>query len=279
MKYNLVMLLLIVSTHLCHSQNAEEIKYGSNPEVGKYVKIDDNKLYYESYGQGTPLLLLHGGVGSILIFKDCISKLSEYFNVIAVDSPGHGRSSHVDTLSYPYLANNISKFIDQLHLDSLYILGFSDGAIVGLILAADRSDKVKKLVAIGANTRVDAMSDGEINWIKNGFIDWAKDEKGWWLTNHLPLISQPEKIDSYLENTKNMWLTDIYVEKSKIQSIKIPTMIMQGDKDGIKKEHALELNKDIAHSQLCILPNTGHYVFGAKVDLVNKIVIDFFNDK
>jgi pimeloyl-ACP methyl ester carboxylesterase len=262
----------------CYGQSTEKSSYGSNLEIGKYVTVNGHKLYHETYGQGTPLLLLHGGLGSILHFKDCIESLSKHFKVIALDSPGHGRSSHVDTLSYPYLTEIISQFIDHLEVDSLYIVGFSDGAVIGLQLAAERPDKVKKLVAIGANTRLNAISEGSINWMRNDLIDWAKDENGWWYTNHLPLISQPEKIDIYLENTKKMWLTDIYIESTKIQSIKIPTMIMQGDRDGIKQEHALELNKDIANSQLCILPNTGHFVFGPKAELVNSIIIEFLNE-
>lgn len=278
MKNYLLVIFMTFSLIYSYGQKTENNSYGSNLEIGKYVTVNGHKLYHETYGQGTPLLLLHGGVGSILHFKDCIESLSKHYKVIALDSPGHGRSSHVDTLSYPYLTEIISQFIDHLEVDSLYIVGFSDGGVIGLQLAADRPDKVKKLVAIGANTRLNAISESSINWMRNDLIDWAKDENGWWYTNHLPLISQPEKIDIYLENTKKMWLTDIYIDRSKIQSIKIPTMIMQGDRDGIKKEHALELNKDIANSQLCILPNTDHYVFGPKAELVTSIIIAFLNE-
>ena len=108
-------------------------------------------------------------------------------------------------------------------------------------------------------------------------IDWAKNNKKW-LNNYLSLTPQPEKIDSYLKNTQKMWLTNIYIPQTKIRSINIPTMILQGDKDGIKKEHAFELYKDIGNSQLCILPNTSHFVFHEKPDLMNKIAIDFFGD-
>ncbi|TLX75354.1 alpha/beta hydrolase [Labilibacter sediminis] len=279
MKTYLLLFLVTFSLIQSYGQNSEEINYGSNLEKGKYVTISENQIYYETYGQGAPLLLIHGGLGSISNFMYSISDFSEHFKVIAMDSPGHGRSSHVDSLSYPYLAEIISQFIDNLKLDSLYILGFSDGAVVGLQLAADRPDKVKKLFAIGANIRLDALSESSISWMKNDMIEWAKNKDGWWSKNILPLMEQPEKSDIFLKNTQKMWLTEVYVENSKIQSIKIPTMIMQGDKDGIKKEHAVELSNYIENSQLCILPKTAHFVFGSKPKMVNQIAIDFFNEK
>ncbi len=279
MKNSLLVFLITFSVFQIHAQDNEKVKYGSNLENGKTITVNNNQIYYETYGQGTPLLLIHGGLGSIMNFENSIKDLSKHFKVIAMDSPGHGRSSHVDSLSYPLLADNISLFIDKLELDSLYIIGWSDGGILGLILAADRPDKVKKLVAISANTRLSAIKQQDIEWMRNNMIAWAKNEKGWWMKNQLPLRSQPEKVDEYLENTKKMWLVDINIDDAKITSIKIPTLIMQGDKDLVKTEHALELNRAIVYSQLCILPNTSHFVFGSKPDLVNRIIIDFLNEK
>lgn len=276
--YFIIILILFISSEI-HAQNSPTEKYGSNLTNGKHVSINEAQIYYETYGEGTPLLLLHGGVGSIINFQECIPTLAEHFKVIAVDSPGHGRSSHLDSLSYPLMADYISQFIDHLQLDSLYIMGWSDGGIIGLYLAADRPDKVKKLLAIGVNTGTNGLSKDLLDWTNNGLIDWAKDKDGWWMKTHLPLLSQPEKIDEYLENTKKMWLTEIYIPQTKVQSIKVPTMIMLGDKDSIKKEHTLEIYRDIENAQLCILPNTGHYVFGKSGKLVNQIAIDFFHEK
>lgn len=274
--YLIIILILFVSIEV-DAQNPTTETFGSNPGKGKYVKINESQIYYETYGEGTPLLLLHGGLGSIVHFKDCIPTLSKHFKVIAVDSPGHGRSSHIDSLSYPLLSDYISQFIDHLQVDSLYLMGWSDGGIIGLSLAAQRPDKLKKLLAIGVNTGTHGMSKSSIEWTKNRLVPWAKNKEGWWMKTHLPLLSQPEKIDDYLENTKKMWLTDVYIPQTTIQSIKVPTLIMIGDKDSIKKEHTIEIYSDIEKAQLCILPNTGHYVFGKSVKLVNRIAIDFFN--
>lgn len=276
---NHLIILLVLLTHagqqIYSQDSSNNIKYGSNPDRGKYITIDKIQIYYETYGQGVPLLLLHGGLGSIENFNNCIPELARHFLIIAPDSPGHGRSSQTDTLSYQFLSDYLSKFIDYLELDSFYVMGWSDGGITGLLLAAERPDKIRKLIAIGSNTRVDDFGDEGIEWIKNNLVDWAKNNKDW-LNNYLSLTPQPEKVDSYLKNTRKMWLTPIYIPQNTIESIHIPTMILQGDKDGIKLEHTVELYRKINHAQLCILPNTSHFVFYEKPDLMNKIAIDFF---
>jgi pimeloyl-ACP methyl ester carboxylesterase len=277
MKNSLIILsVLFLGQQAFCQDSADAIKYGSNPNEQKYATIDGNQIYYETYGQGTPLLLLHGGIGSIADFEKCIPELAKHYLVIAPDSPGHGRSSHTDSLSYPLLAKSISKFIDHLKLDSVYIMGWSDGGVIGLLLAAERPDKVKKLIAVGANTRLDAINAQQVDWMRNDLIDWAMNTEGW-LNNYLSLTPQPEKIDAYLKNTQKMWLTDIYIPQEKIRSIKIPTLILQGDKDGIEIEHAIEIYKNISNSQICILPNTSHFVFSEKTQLMNTIAIDFFS--
>ena len=123
----------------------QEIKYGSNS--GKQLTIKDTKIYYEEYGSGLPLLLLHGGFGSIHDFEQVIPGLANHFRVIAVDSPGHGRSEQADSLSFELMANYISEMIDKLQLDSVYVIGYSDGGITALLLASRQHTKVKRVIA------------------------------------------------------------------------------------------------------------------------------------
>src|SRR6185295_15231755 len=108
---NIFFALLVAS---CFTVKAQEVKYGSNN--GKYISIRNTKIYYEEYGKGTPLLLLHGGMGSIADFKLCIPELSKHFRIIAPDSPGQGRSGLADSMSYQLMTDYMSKFIDALKL-------------------------------------------------------------------------------------------------------------------------------------------------------------------
>ncbi|MFY9153338.1 MAG: alpha/beta hydrolase [Prolixibacteraceae bacterium] len=277
-----IIIMLVLFTQLSIQVFPQESdlnpKIGSNLETGKYAKIDKIQIYYEIYGQGTPLLLIHGGLGSIENFKKCIPTLADHFKVIAIDSPGHGRSSQTDSLSYQFLADQISQFIDFLELDSLYIMGWSDGGVVGLMLANERSDKIKKLIAVGANSRLDGINEEGITWMRNEIIDWSKRDENWF-NHYSSLTPEPEKIDRFVRNTQKMWLSEIYISEANLKSIKIPTMIVQGDRDGIKIEHGIELFRNIGKSQLCILPNTSHFVFDERPDLINGIAIDFFSSK
>ena len=136
MKECLIVIISFFMSAFVYAQ--KEIKYGSNN--GKYVLIRNTKIYYEEYGNGVPLLLLQGGMGSIADFSLCIPELSKKFHVIAPDMPGQGRSQMADSMSYQLMADFISAFIDKVELDSAYIMGWSDGGNVALILASKRPD-------------------------------------------------------------------------------------------------------------------------------------------
>jgi len=279
MKNYLIIISAFFLIQQTFSQDAlNSFTYGSNLENGKYATIDGIKIYYETYGQGTPLLLLHGGLGSIAHFEYNIESLASENLVIAVDSPGHGRSSHTDSLSYPLLSDYVSKFIDYMELDSLNVMGWSDGGVIGLILAANRPDKVKKLIAIGANSRLDGMNPEIIEWIKNDMLAYMKSDKEF-LESYKSLSPEPDRLGSFLMNSQKMWLSDSYVSTNQLNSIDIPTMLLQGDRDLIKIEHVTDIYKSMVNSQLCILPNASHYVLQEKPDIVNQIAIDFFNSR
>src|SRR4030095_12825342 len=100
-----------------------------------YISVNGKKLYYEKYGRGMALLLLSGGGidRSIEDFRKCIPALADQFTVIAVDTPGQGKSEQLDHISYEILAETMSKFIDSLKVDSVYVIGWSDGAIAGIM--------------------------------------------------------------------------------------------------------------------------------------------------
>lgn len=278
---NLLIILSVIFVFISNQTYAQHsidiAKIGSNKEVGKYANINNSKIYYETYGKGMPLLLLHGGLGSIKGFNKCIPTLASHFKVIAIDSPGHGRSTSTDSLSYQFLADQISKFIDYLNVDSLYVMGWSDGGVISLLLASDRPDKVKKIIAVGANSRLDGINDEGVKWMRDEMLK-LKDNKNW-LASYSELAPDPSKATDFVKHTQQMWLAETYIPETKIKSINIPTMIVQGDRDEIKVEHSIELYRTIKSSQLCVLPNTSHSVFAEKPELIDNIAISFFNSK
>lgn len=253
-----------------------QIKYGSNN--GKYLTIRGTKVYYEEYGKGTPLLLLHGGFGSIVDFKKCIPLLAKKYRVIIPDAPGLGRSDYADSIiSYNLFADYNSKLIDQLKLDSVYVVGWSDGAISALILAKNRPDKVKKIVVSGANYKLSGFKNLEEDRHYADTI-WVEAELKNWI-NRYKKLSPTKNWKRYVSEVGQMWFQEQYFPKTDLESIKIPTLVVYGDNDMYTLEHGIEIHNAIKNSQFCILPKTSHDVFWEKPDLISQIMTAFFNGK
>jgi pimeloyl-ACP methyl ester carboxylesterase len=260
----------------CNTET-KKIEYGSND--GKRISVLNTKIYYEEYGQGTPLVLLSGGgIGrSINDFGKCIPDLSHHYRIIAPDTPGQGRSEQIDSMSYETLTDYMSRFIDVLKLDSAYVMGWSDGGIVGLLLAGKRPDKIKKVLAVGANNGLKGAIPPtiDINIVKPLPIDdWEKNNKEI-IEKYMKTL--PRDWKKLVNDLNTMWYQHDYFSKSIYDSIKVPVMIVLGDRDQIVTEHGLEMHRLIKGSEFCILPNTSHEVFAERPDLINKIAIDFFN--
>src|SRR6476661_11142447 len=133
MKYAILCPLLLI-IGLLHAQ--PKIPYGNNNAVGKFVPVNGIKVYYETYGQGAPLLLIHGNGGSINAFQQNIGFLSQHYRVIAADSRAQGKTiDPSDSLSFEQMADDAAALLKTLKVDSAYVLGWSDGGIIGLLLA------------------------------------------------------------------------------------------------------------------------------------------------
>ena len=275
MKLKLLLLLLAI---FISKNGIAQIKYDSNN--GKYLTIRGTKLYYEEYGKGTPLLLLHGGLGNIIDFKKCFPTLSKKYRVIAFDAPGLGRSEFADSaMTYQLMADYYSIAIDLLKLDSTYVTGWSDGGNVALLLAKMRPDKIKKIAVSGATYKLEGTTKTSLEEIKK-FSDtvWVSKELKPWIKQYKEK-SPTGNWKRYITEAKKMWFEEIYFEKSVLYEINIPTLLVYGDNDMYTPELGLELHKAIKKSQFCILPNTSHDVFWEKPELINQILITFFNEK
>lgn len=265
-----VLLFLFIYTGITVGQ---EISYGSNN--GKYIKVCNTNLYYEEYGSGLPLVLLHGGFGSIYDFQKVIPEFAKHFKVIAVDSPGHGRSEQTPSLSFEIMADCISSMIDQLNLDRLYIVGYSDGGITALLLAEKRPDKVKKIVASGINSRLDGLKPEILDYlqlINPSFIETNQKE---WLTAYQSKSPEKNKWQKYITDLTTMYAKEVFISAQTLSNIQAEVLLVYGDKDVIKLAHGIELYHNIAGSQFCVLPNTPHELFTARPELISTIGIEF----
>jgi pimeloyl-ACP methyl ester carboxylesterase len=233
--------------------------FGTNNSAGKYVNIRGIKLYYETYGQGEPLLLIHGNGGSINNFQHQIPFFSANYQVIAVDSRAQGKSTdNSDSLSFEMMADDFSVLLDTLHLDSCYVLGWSDGGISGLVLAMRHPEKVKKMAFT-------AIRPVDFNWMVSAWEELGQQPQTPEIINTRKLI----RLD----------LTEPHITRLQLQQIQCPTLVIGGDHDIILTEHTMYIAESIPGSNLFIVPDSGHSTLIDHKDLFNRVVLNFFEKK
>jgi len=258
-----------------NTQTKSQVNYGSNQTAGKYADVNDIKVYYEIYGEGDPVLLLHGNSGSIKTLEYQIPELSKHFKVIAVDSRAQGRSTDSNKeITYALMASDMNELIDKLKLGSVYVVGWSDGGNIGLELAFAHPEKVNKLVTFGANYTYEnfiAASDSVVMdpndslIIKtSAFLQMCQDG----------LHKIPPEIKKKLNDFPYKYPT---FTKEQLKQIKVPTLIVAGDHDLITLDQTITIFTSLPHSQLFIVPGATHMVPVEQSKLINSEVIKFLN--
>ena len=121
------------------------------------INVNDVNLYYEEYGEGKPIILLHGNSETHEIFDKLIDKLKDNYKVYAIDSRCHGKSEDSLVISYKLMRDDIIEFIEKLEINKPILYGFSDGGIIGLLVAIKEPDILSKLIISGANLNPNGM--------------------------------------------------------------------------------------------------------------------------
>ena len=245
--------------------NPNPTPYGNNPAASERIKLKDAVLYYETYGSGQPLLLLHGDSQSIGAFAKQIPELSKHYKVIAVDTRGQGKSTDLTTgpLTYELFANDMKQLLDSLHIAKTNILGWSDGGITGLLMAIKYPSYVNKLAITGANLEPsDQAIDGKaLKEISRQLDGWKKN------------TSAPAAMEVRLFT---MMLNQPHISVESLRSIKAPVLVMAGEHDLILEKHTKLIAASIPNSKIYIFKGASHYVPVEKIDEFNNEVISFF---
>lgn len=237
--------------------------YGSNPKAGHYANIRGIKMYYEIYGKGEPLLLIHGNGGSINNFSGQIDYYAKNYKVIVADSRAHGKSIDTsDSLDYEMMAEDFNALLEKLKIKSCYVIGWSDGGDNGLLLAIHHPDKVKRLAITGANIAIDSSA------IANDVV--SIDQLG-----PLYQLEQTPEVKNTIKITKLLFMLP-NISLQQLQSIKCPTLVIGGDHDVILPKHTMLIAENIPQSTLWIVPNSGHSTLIHYKKLFNATVDDFF---
>ena len=253
----------------------DAVPYGNNPKAGRYIQSDGAKIYYEVYGKGKPLVVLHGGIfGSTYEMGRFIDSLSKKFMVIAVSTRGHGKSEMGDgEPSYEQKAKDVNAILNKETKDSAIVLGFSDGAYTSYYLAGQFPAKVRKIIAIGAGE----WKKGERTFNLTKEMAFGLDSLYW--QQQLELMPEPKKIDRWF-STLNTYYNALSVDKNVFERIKSPVLIMAGElDDNAPLATIIAAYHMLPKAQLGIIPNAPHPAFQVNFDAVWADIVPFIDFK
>ena len=214
------------------------------------ISVNGVELYYEKSGNGAPIILLHGNSQDHTIFTELIKKLSADYTVYAIDSRDHGKSSKVKHLSYIDKMEDVLAFIQKLDIKKPALFGFSDGGIIGLLLAINHPDVLSKLIVGGANTH---PSGAKTFLIALGKI--------------LYFFTRSNKV--------KLMLTQPDISDAELNRIITPTLVVAGQNDAIKEEHTVSMAKNIPGSELKILEGENHGSYISNSEKIYDIILSY----
>ena len=241
-------------------------RYGSNAAVGRAFTHDGIKLYYEVYGAGEPVLLVHGNGGSIADFKAQIDYFRKRYKVIAMDSRDQGKSGDSpDKITYEKMTDDLAALLDHLNVGPVNVLGWSDGGIEALLLGIRHSARVKKIAAMAANLNPSEQA------IYPEIFAAAKS-----MMDSMPAAAKETPEGKRESKVMQMLFDEPHIDPMALEAITAPTLVLAADHDAIRDEHTLEIYHHIPNSQLCIFPNATHMVPYDDPTLFNTTVERFF---
>jgi len=274
MKFKKILLLLLLfEAYSSFAQKSpfDTTMYGRNPAVGKYADIRGFKMYYEQYGKGEPLLIIHGNGGSINNFLYQIPYFAKNYHVILADSRAQGKSVDMrDSLSYEMMTDDLNALLDKLNLKSCYVIGWSDGGINGLLLAMRHPDKVKKLAVTGANLWPDTTA------VDPFIYHWAMNMNKITRDSIKKMKVPTPEIKNELK-LLHLLSYEPHITVEQLHAITCPTLVIGGDHDALLPQHTMLIAQSIPNSYLWIIPNSGHSTPIYKRDQFNQVVSDFFS--
>lgn len=218
-----------------------------------YLEVNSVRIFYEQSGKGSPVLLLHGNGGSHKTFEKLLPKLSKHHTVYAIDSRCHGNSQKDCPISYEAMADDVYAFIKELHLEKTMLYGFSDGGIVGLLLAAKHPDLLSRLAVSGVNISPFGLKP-------------------------LKLVSYAVAYAAGRDKKIKMMLREPNIPTSALQAIQIPVLLLAGSNDLIKRGHLKLIASSLPHCSLNILQGETHGSYVHNADKLYPLLEGFFSE-
>ena len=245
-------------------------KYAMTENEGNYAEVNGLEMYYEVHGSGDPLVVLHGAYMTIDGMGELVSALAETRRVIAVELQGHGRTADIDRpITYEHMADDVAALLRHLEIEAADVFGYSMGGGVALQVAVRHPEAVRKLVVASASYASDHMHAELLEMIPSitpeAFAGSPFEE------DYLRTAPNPEDFPTLVAKLRQLDMQPFAWPQEDIRGISAPTLLIIGDSDVVRLEHAVELFRllgggvmgDLAglpNSQLAVLPGTAHFI-------------------
>jgi pimeloyl-ACP methyl ester carboxylesterase len=239
-----------------------------------FASINGIRIWYATYGHGQPVILLHGGLGNSDYWGNQVPALAGYYQVIVMDSRGHGKSTHNEQpYSYELMASDVIGLMDLLKIKKAAIIGWSDGAILGLDIAIHHPERVTKLFAYAANSDPNGVkSDIFKSAVFNAYVSRTEKE-------YEKLSSTPKAYKAFFDQLSKMSAAQPNFTKEQLKSIKVPVWIVDGDHDEVvKRENTEFMAAAIPNAGLLIQPWVSHFSFLQDPQQFNNDVLHFLKN-
>jgi pimeloyl-ACP methyl ester carboxylesterase len=226
------------------------------PTQSGFAPVNGIKIWYATFGRGEPVVLLHGGLANSNYWGHQVRALQRHYRVVVMDSRGHGRSTRNEQpYGYDLMASDVLALMDHLKLRKAAIVGWSDGAIIGLDIAMNHPERVSKLFAFAANSDPSGVADIAKSDVFNAYIARAGEE-------YKRLSPTPGEYKTFVEEITKMWETQPKWTDADLAKIKVPTWIVDADHDeAINRENTEFMAAHIPAAGLLIQPNVSHFSF------------------
>jgi pimeloyl-ACP methyl ester carboxylesterase len=237
-----------------------------------YAPVNGIRMFYATFGRGAPILLLHGGLANSNYWGDLIPILvRSHRRVIVADSRGHGRSTRsAEPYSYELMASDVLALLNYLKLTKVDLVGWSDGAIIGLVIAMQHPERLRRLFAYAANSNPSGVRpDLDSNPVFASYVQRTRQE-------YCELSPTPGDYETFLAQIQAMWAEQPNFAAAQLQRISVPTAIADGAHDeAIKREHTEYLARAIPGATLTILPDLSHFGMLQNAPEFGSAVINF----
>lgn len=226
------------------------------PDVADYAPVNNLQLYYEIHGSGQPLVLLHGGMTTIEDFGLMLPTFAQTRQAIAFERQGHGRTADIDRpFSLEQWADDTAALLQHLNIEQADVFGYSTGGSVALAFALRHPEKVRKLVLVSAIYNRDGYYPGILEGLLQATAGDMPDILRDMYTRVAP---HPENWPQLVKKSTESVAEFKGWQKKEIRTISAPTLVIVGDGDIVRTEHAVELYRLIPDAKLAVLPDTDH---------------------